>query len=137
MFAMKIFKIASVIFLFGSVLLLPLSAMAFPKDNLGKFIFERLDLKSFPSSFGPKLAEMHTLKQFVDAEKGSVEEVSVSDTRIYVRVHDWIYEIVVINKSYSSDGEVKDLEIRFTDKALHGTYNSSKEFAVSEKNFFY
>ena len=132
---MKNLNIASVIFLVGIFFLLPFSSIAFPRDGIGKFIFEKLDLKSFPSSFGPKLDEVHTLKHLVDSEKRGVEEVSVSDSRIYVRTHDWIYEIVVINKSYSGDGELKDLMIRFSDKAIVGTYNTSKEFAVSEKNF--
>ena len=107
---------------------------AFPKENLGDFIYEKLDLKSFPSSFGPKSAHIHSLKDLVESEKGSLVELSVSDSRVYVRLTDWVYEILVIDSGSSNPDKIEYLLIEFSDKARLGTYNTNSKIKITESN---
>ena len=125
----------SYVFIVGALnFILLTNSHAFPKENLGQFIYEKLDLKSFPSSFGPKSAHIHSLKDLVESEKGSLEELSVSHSRVYVRLTDWIYEILIIESVSSSPDQLKYLEIKFSDKARLGSYNTNSKIKITESN---
>ena len=102
----------------------------FPKSDLGKELYEYLDMKSFRSSFGPKLDKTRTLKDFVTNDCPSAK-VKYDNSSILVSCPDWHYKVEIINRQdYTEDGK-EDLRIKLEDKALKASYNTVSTITVT------
>lgn len=96
-----------------------------PQKNLSKALFFQLNMKSFPSSFGPKKETKLHLSDL------GCQYTLISNTRVEVKCDDWFYAVSVIKQGdFNADG-VEDLCIEITDKALKGSYSDHERIAIS------
>ncbi len=96
-----------------------------PNSDLATFVFQHLDLTTFPNSTGPRRKAGQRL--FADL---SIKPTRTSEMEAVSEDGDWTYSIKVLaRRDFNGDG-VQEVVICFSDVAGQGTYNIQQPLLV-------
>ncbi len=95
------------------------------KVNYGQEIYSRLDLKSFPSSLGPRLDDKSTFESQKENMLPKIKPLAViSDTK------DWNFAVSVIAETDVNNNQKTDLIVSIVDEAKVGNYRSYSTYII-------
>ncbi|UHQ54962.1 MULTISPECIES: hypothetical protein [Microbulbifer] len=98
-----------------------------PSDNLGRYIYEKLDLSTFRNSFGPRRSEDDRL--FSDL---GLKPTEIKDDAFTIETDSWRYQVSIVRvKDINRDG-IKDVEICFKEQSKTGTYNAQSPLLITQ-----
>lgn len=103
----------------------PVSHM--PEADLARYIFEKIDITTFRSSFGPQ----RTPGQNHLSDLG-LKPTKLTNEILTIETDDWLYEIEIIRVADVNRDNIMDLEVCFRDKSKVATYNTQKPLLLSQ-----
>lgn len=100
-------------------------AATWPAKGLPRFVFERLDLSSFPNSTG----QLRKPGQRTFSDLG-IAPTKVAETSAISTSEDWTYVVQILGqRDYNGDG-VPEVAVCFSESASQGTYRASAPYLV-------
>ena len=120
-----------------ALFLLPLGAFAddvkpksfFPEKELAKFLYENLDLRTFPSSLRPRMTP--ETKHLADL---SLTPTKTEEALFEIDTEDWLYTFRIEDRIDVDKDGVEDLIVVFTDFAKKGSYRSAQQLVLTRLN---
>jgi hypothetical protein len=98
-----------------------------PKTGLPMYIFEKLDLTSFRSSFGPKRSPGQ--RHFADL---GLKPTKLTNNLLAIETDDWLYEVEILRVADVNGDKLTDLEVCFRDKSKTASYNTQQPLLLSQ-----
>jgi Bacterial toxin homologue of phage lysozyme, C-term len=95
------------------------------KTNYGQEIYSRLDLKSFPSSLGPRLDDKATFENQKEEMLPKIKPLAVVSN-----IKDWNFAVSVIAETDVNNNQKTDLIVWIVDEAKEGNYRSYSTYII-------
>ena len=95
--------------------------------NMSNVIANNLDLRSFPSSLGPRLDDLsHTIKSIAE------NNLTVKDNNIIYDTEDWHYKIELIATADINSNKKEDWIVWVTDESKLANYRSYQTLILND-----